>query len=351
MIIPVILSGGSGTRLWPVSTTDRPKQFQVLLGDQTMIAETAARVSERDYFAAPIVIGNADHESLLAECLAATPPQLTILEPQGRNTAAAIAIAALTAQSMDPDAIIAVLPSDHVVRDRRGFVETTLEAARIARMGYLVTYGIVPNEPHTGYGYIERGDKAPGIVSASRIARFIEKPDRATAEKLLAQGGYSWNSGMFVFQAATVLAEFEKYAPELLATCRATLAASPQQGNIIKLDVPSFAQVPSIAFDKAIMEKTGNAMVLPALFDWSDVGSWWALHDMLGVDERGNVVHGYSARVDQDVSNCYVRNDTSIPLFVTGLDEVVVVVTDAGIVVTSKASEQNVKKATEIYKN
>lgn len=358
-VIPVILSGGSGTRLWPVSTAARPKQFQPLLTDRPMIAETAQRVADNSLFDRPIVIGNVDHEQLLAECLAATPPQLTMLEPEGRNTAAAVAIAALAAERIDPDATIVILPSDHVIRDVRGFIDTTREAVEIASRGYLVTYGIVPTEPHTGYGYIERGDRVPvagsGSASAYQIRRFIEKPDRPTAIQLLAAGGYSWNSGMFVFKVRTVLTEFAELAPEILAACRAAVeGAEAMMPAVLQMKSQHFDVIPNIAFDRAIMEKTSNAMVLPAIFDWSDVGSWWAIRDMAEAaglaDARGNVVHGRMARIDGDVENCYVRNDTDVPLFVTGLEEAVVVASSAGIVVTNKQNEQNVKRAVEIFK-
>lgn len=353
-IIPVILSGGSGTRLWPVSTAARPKQFQPLLTDKPMIAETAARVANPAYFAPPIVIGNVNHKALLEECLAEFKPQLTLLEPMGRNTAGAIAIAALAAEKIDPDAVIAVLPSDHAIRDVKGFVETTRDAAEIAKKGYLVTYGVAPTEPHTGYGYIERGERAPGIQGAYQLRRFIEKPDRATALKLLEMGGYSWNSGMFIFKARTVLTEFAEHAPELLGAARAALmAAQKLSATVCALPADAFEIIPNIAFDRAVMEKTSNAMVIPAVFDWSDVGSWWAIHDMASAagraDDQGNVLHGTAAIVDSDVRDCYVRNDTATPLFVTGVEEIVVVAAEGGIVVTSKQGEQNVRRAGELF--
>ena len=349
-ILPVILSGGSGTRLWPLSTRAHPKQFHALVGDLPMIAATAERVAARDLFAAPYAIGSVTHEKLLRDSLAVYRPAAMILEPVARNTAAAIAVAALVAEGRgQAEAPMLVLPSDHAITDIDAFVANALIAASMAQAGHLVTFGIVPASPHTGYGYIRRGAPVVAAAGISRIDRFVEKPALEVAQAMLAEGGYSWNSGMFCFTARAVLEEFARHAPDILEAARVAVNASAWQGDVLRLDEATFAAIPAQAFDVAIMEKTDRAVVVEAKFDWNDVGSWPSLHDVIDHDARGNHVRGEHVALADDALNCYVRNETSLPVFVSGLDDVSIVVTENGIVVTSRNSAQYVRQAAGLF--
>lgn len=356
LMTPVILSGGSGTRLWPVSTPTQPKQFQCLVSGNMMITETALRVSDQSMFTAPMVIGSKTHQKLLAEALDHLNPSY-VLEPMGRNTAAAIAMAALIAAKQNPAAPLLILPSDHAIQDTEAFLRTVTLARPLVDAGRIVTFGIEPTEPHTGYGYIERGSALDNYAYANRITRFVEKPQREAAEEMLRQGNFYWNSGMFMATAGTLLHEFEIFAPEILSACMHTLAHSVTTHNTLDIDAESFANVPSQPFDIAVMEKTSSAVVLPAHFDWSDVGNWAALHQVMRQSkndnqppanvQNGNIQYGNDIQFDDDVRNSFVRNDTEMPVFLSGVSDVIVVVTKDGIVVTSQASAQEVRKAAE----
>jgi len=281
-VIPVILSGGSGTRLWPLSRKHYPKQFHKLTGgEHTLLQETALRVK---HLAAPIVVCNEDHRFMLAEQLHSIDiqPAAILLEPEAKNTAPAIALAALKALEIDPQAIIAVFPADHVIRDQTAFNKALDDAVEAAQSGTdLVTFGIVPTHAETGYGYIQveqqRGNCMP-------VKSFVEKPDQATAEQYLESGRYYWNSGMFVFKASSYLSALQKTEPDIMTCCQAALDAARIDLDFIRVDAEAFAQSPSESIDYAVMEKASNVRVVPLDAGWSDIGGWHAIWEILDKD-------------------------------------------------------------------
>ena len=335
-IIPVILSGGSGTRLWPVSREAYPKQFLPLVGKDTMLQATWKRVAAIAG-AAPIVVANQEHRFMAAEQLreCKVTPQALILEPIGRNTAPAIAIAALQALAAGDDGLLLVLPSDHVVRNEKAFHQAVAQAAPAAEAGKLVTFGIVPTAPETGYGYIKAA-KGDGVRA---VDRFVEKPDLATAEQYVASGEYFWNSGMFLFKASRYLQELEKLQPAILASSRKALELAARDNDFIRLDAEAFATSPNDSIDYAVMEKTADAAVVPLDAEWNDVGSWSALWEVSDKDENGNACHGDVIAVD--TRNSYAYGSRLIAM--VGLDDVVVVETDDAVFVGHKDRVQDVK--------
>ncbi|MCS4281229.1 mannose-1-phosphate guanylyltransferase/mannose-6-phosphate isomerase [Stenotrophomonas rhizophila] len=336
-IVPVILSGGSGTRLWPVSREAYPKQFLPLVGNDTMLQATWKRVAPIAG-AAPIVVANQEHRFMAAEqlreCNAA--PQALILEPMGRNTAPAIAIAALQALTTSEDALLLVLPSDHVVRHEQAFHEAVKLAAAAAQTGQLVTFGIVPTAPETGYGYIKAA-KGDGVRP---VERFVEKPDAETAEEYVRSGEYFWNSGMFLFKASRYLKELETLQPAILAASRAALDKATRDSDFIRLDAEAFAACPNDSIDYAVMEKTADAAVVPLDAGWNDVGSWSALWEVSDKDVSGNACHGDVIAVD--CRNSYAYGSRLIAM--VGLDDMVVVETDDAVFVGRKDRVQDVKE-------
>ena len=341
MLIPVILSGGAGTRLWPLSRELYPKQLLALLGPRTMLQQTALRVDGLDC-AAPIVVCNEAHRFLVAEQLRALKqtPRAIILEPFGRNTAPAIALAALAAvrDAGGVDPLLLVLPADHVIRDTAVFVQTVRTALAAAQQGQLVTFGIVPKAPETGYGYIQRG--APQ-GAAYAIARFVEKPDVARARQFLEAGDYYWNSGMFLFRAGRYLAELERLAPQMAAACRAAFEAGHADLDFTRLDAHAFERCPSDSIDYAVMEKTAGAVVVPLDAGWSDVGSWSALYEASEADADGNVAHGDV--LAEDSAGCYLYAESRLVATV-GLKDHVVVETKDAVLVAPRNRVQDVKK-------
>ncbi|WP_340570052.1 mannose-1-phosphate guanylyltransferase/mannose-6-phosphate isomerase [Stenotrophomonas sp. G106K1] len=336
-ILPVILSGGSGTRLWPLSREAYPKQFLPLVGDATMLQATWNRVAAIAG-KAPIIVANQEHRFMAAEQLreCSVTPQALILEPIGRNTAPAIAIAALQALASGEDALLLVLPSDHVVRDDAAFHTAVGQAAIAADAGKLVTFGIVPTAPETGYGYI----KAQAGAGVRGVDRFVEKPDLATAEQYVASGEYYWNSGMFLFKASRYLQELEALQPAILAACRAALEKASRDSDFIRLDADAFAASPSDSIDYAVMEKTADAAVVPLDAGWNDVGSWSALWEVSDKDASGNAWHGDVIALD--CNNSYAYGNRLIAM--VGLDDVVVVETDDAVFVGHKDRVQDVKE-------
>jgi mannose-1-phosphate guanylyltransferase/mannose-6-phosphate isomerase len=338
---PVVLCGGSGTRLWPMSRRLLPKQFLPLVSERSMLQDTVLRLSGLET-ADPILVSNNEHRFLVAEQLReiGVKPGAQILEPVGRNTAPAVAAAALAAIARDPDAILLVLAADHLIRDVYRFQDAIRGAERLAAAGKLVTFGIAPDHPATGYGYIERGDAIPGHDGAYVVARFVEKPDRAKAEGFLANGRFSWNSGMFVFSAKRVLAELGRHAPKILAAATASWEKAARDLDFHRLDAEAFGACPSDSIDYAVMEKTADAAVIPVDIGWSDVGSWSTLWEVSAKDERGNSVRGDVHLADTEGS--FVRAEGRL-VSVIGVRDLIVVETEDAVLVTTRDAVQGVK--------
>lgn len=339
---PVLLSGGSGTRLWPLSREAHPKQFLPLVGDDTLLQATWRRVAPLSS-AAPLVVANEDHRFLVAEQLRVigAPRARIVLEPVGRNTAPAIAAAALIASADGSDPLLLVLPSDHVVRDADAFRAAVLAASPAAQAGALVTFGIVPQAPETGFGYIHAEARQAGEGEGVRkVLRFVEKPDAATAQGYLDAGGYYWNSGMFLFRATRFLEELGRHRPDILAAVRAACGHVDPDGEFLRLDRDAFAASPSESIDYAVMEKTDAAMVLPVDIGWNDVGSWSALWEVSEQDADGNARHGDVIAVDSRNSYAYARRLVAL----VGVDDLVVVETDDAVLVAAKDRVQEVKQ-------
>ena len=339
LITPVVLSGGAGTRLWPLSRRLRPKQFLALDGENSMFAQTLERVSGPP-FTAPMIVCNDEHRFLVAEELRASGADGAeiVLEPAGRNTAPAIAAAAVRIASGNPDAVMLVLPSDHVVGDAKTFREAARKAAALARDGRLVTFGVPPTRAETGYGYIRTGEPLTGGGSA--VASFVEKPDAATAERYLEEGGYLWNAGMFAFTARAFLAELEAFHPEIAAAATAAVNAGMADLDFFRLDAAAFGASPAISIDYAVMEKTAHAAVLPLDAGWSDVGSWASLWELGSADEGGNVTAGRA--IVMDSSGTYVRSEQPL-VAVLGVRDLIVIATDDTVLVLPKDRAQEVK--------
>ncbi|MBB2200102.1 mannose-1-phosphate guanylyltransferase/mannose-6-phosphate isomerase [Gluconacetobacter tumulisoli] len=341
-IVPVILSGGSGSRLWPVSRASYPKQLWPLVSDRTMLQETALR-GVGEMFEAPIVICNNEHRFLIAEQLRAAGIEdaRIVLEPVGRNSAPAIAAAALLVAETDPDAVLWIMAADAVITRPETMAQLMPAAAAAAQRGHIVVFGMHPTRPETGYGYIEAGKPLAKLPEASTVASFIEKPDAATASDLIASGKYMWNSGMFVFTAGTLLKEMETYAPAVLTPVRQAVERRASDLVFQRLDAPSFTATPDISFDYAVMEHTDHAVVIAGDFGWTDVGSWDALWDISDKDDSGNVIHGNVFL--EAARGSYVRSD-EILTAVVGVEDVIVVATRDAVLVTQQSKAQDVKK-------
>ncbi len=341
MLVPVILSGGAGTRLWPLSRELYPKQLLPLMGEHTMLQDTARRLEGLNA-APPVVVCNDAHRFLVAEQLRQIDitPRAIVLEPIGRNTAPAIALAALAALKGAPkgeDPVLLVLPADHVIRDVTAFQVAAVTATVSAEQGMLVTFGIVPRTPETGYGYIRRGGS---VGAVQRIAQFVEKPSLERAQAFIASGDHYWNSGMFVFRARRYLEELEKFAPAIAGACRAAFDASQADLDFTRVDPKHFESCPSDSIDYAVMEKTADAVVVPLDAGWSDVGSWASLHAASDSDADGNVARGDV--VTEDSSNCYLYSESRLVAAV-GLKDHVVIETKDAVLVAPKDRVQDVK--------
>ncbi|HLY44058.1 MAG TPA: mannose-1-phosphate guanylyltransferase/mannose-6-phosphate isomerase [Stellaceae bacterium] len=343
MIHPVILSGGSGTRLWPMSRSLYPKQLLALTGARSLLQETALRVAADAGFAPPLVIANEEHRFIIAEQLReiAVAAEALILEPAGRNTAPAAAIAALRLAAREPDALMLVLPSDHQITDLAAFRAATERAAAAARGGHLATFGIAPERPETGFGYIARGQPIAGCAGAFAVAAFVEKPDPSTAARYLASGDYFWNSGIFLFPVALYLAELERLRPEIVAACKKALEGARADDDFIRLDKAAFLECPGDSIDYAVMEHTGRAAIVPVAMGWSDLGSWDALWEMSAKDASGNALAGNV--VAEATSNCYLRSEAGLVAAV-GVADLVVVATDDAVMVAPRHRTQEVKQ-------
>ena len=349
-IYPVILSGGAGTRLWPLSRAVLPKQLLPLVADKTMLQETALRVAGLPGLMAPLVVCGNDHRFMVAEQLRAAgiTPLGILLEPVGRNTAPAVAAAAHFLKSVDPEAVMLVLPADHVITDREAFKEAVLRAATMVQGGGLATFGIVPKSPETGYGYIRRGAALANCADCYAVERFVEKPDLATAQAFLADGGYYWNSGMFMFAAERYLSELAKFAPEIADAADKAVNNGYRDLDFCRLDDAAFTACPSDSIDYAVMEHTQDAVVVPADIGWSDVGSWSALWEVQPHDENGNAQRG-DVYLD-GVKNSLVRAESRI-VAVVGVEDIVVVETEDAVLVAHKDQVQRVKQVVEHLKS
>ncbi len=347
-IIPVILSGGSGTRLWPLSRETYPKQFWPLVGRNTMLAATALRAAGAG-FAAPIVVCNEAHRFLVAEQLrdAKLPNPRILLEPMGRNSAPAVATAALLAEEEAPGSVLWIMPADSAIQDEAALHAALASAVAGAKAGRIVTFGMQPTAPETGFGYIESGAEIAGTPGVHAVARFVEKPDAATARAFMDGGRHLWNSGQFIATTTTLIAELERFAPDVLAGARAALAAAKRDLDFVRLDETAFARCPSISIDYAVMERTAVAAVVPAALGWSDVGSWDALWQIAEKDSAGNATQGPVHLVG--AKNCFVRSEGMLA-GVVGLEDAVLVVTDDAVLAMHRSASQDVKKLVEQLK-
>jgi len=343
-IVPVILSGGSGTRLWPMSRPELPKQFLSLTAADTMLQLTANRARGRG-FAAPIVVANATHADEVEAQLSGVglAASALILEPAGRNTAPAIALAALAAGS--PEDVLLVMPSDHVIADVPAFHAAIDAALPLVGEGWLVTFGIEPDAPETGYGWIAIGEEIAGGVH--RVARFVEKPPLDRAEAMLAAGGHAWNGGIFLFRADMFLGALASYAPEILHAAQQSMAGAARDGTRITPDAAAFAASPSDSIDYAVMEKAERVAVVPVQMGWSDVGSWDALHAISERDDDDNTQHREVIMLDS--RNCLIRSDR-IRIAAVGVSDLVVVASGDDVLIVPRGRSQEVKKLLEAMK-
>ncbi len=341
MIVPVILSGGTGSRLWPLSRELYPKQFLPLIDANTLLQNTVLRVQDVAGIEAPLIICNEEHRFMVAEQLRilGIAPAATILEPVGRNTAPAVAVAALQAMVKGADPVLLVLPADHLIANVEEFRRTVEQAVPNAEAGKLITFGIVPTLPATGYGYIKAG-KPWADDSVYSVERFVEKPDAATAQTYLNSGAYYWNSGMFMFRASAFLEELEHLAPEILDACRRAQQVGCADLDFLRLDKAAFETCPSDSIDYAVMEKTANALVVPLDAGWSDIGAWSALWTVEKRDPDGNVVAGDVLTVA--TRNSYIRSENRLVATV-GVDDLVIVETADALLVAHKERVQEVK--------
>ncbi len=345
-ILPVVLAGGSGTRLWPLSREYKPKQFLPLVGPQTMLQQTILRLDGLNC-RTPFVICNEQHRFLAAEQLRQIDQgeASILLEPMGRNTAPAIALAALQAIAQGDDPLLLVLAADHVIADVPAFHQAIMRARVLALNGHLVTFGIVPDRAETGYGYIERGSP---VADGWRVTRFVEKPDAQQAAEYLAAGRYYWNSGMFLFKASRYLAELEQHRPDMLAACKAALADAVRDLDFIRIGADAFGQCPSDSIDYAVMEHTQDAVMITLDAGWSDLGAWAALGDVLDDDGNGNCLHG-DVLMD-GVSDSLIHAESRLVAAV-GIQGLVVVETKDAVLVAGKEHVQNVKRIVDQLKD
>ncbi len=341
-MIPVILSGGSGSRLWPLSRKQYPKQFLALTGEHTLFQQTLERLVFEG-MEPPVVVSNLEHRFIVQEQLEALSlkTQSILLEPFGRNTAPAVAIAAMKLMAEGRDELLLILPADHVIEDQRAFQRALALATNAAEKGEMVLFGVPADRPETGYGYIKSGDERGLPDGVIRVERFVEKPDEARAQQFVEEGGYFWNSGMFLFRASRFLEELKKHDADIYDTCLLALERSQHDGDLINIDAATFECCPDNSIDYAVMEKTRRACVVPLAAGWNDVGSWssiWEVHDK---DADGNVTMGDV--VVHDSHNCLVHGNGKL-VSVVGLEDIVVVETKDAMMIAHKDRVQDVKK-------
>lgn len=349
-ITPVILSGGSGTRLWPVSRSLNPKQFLDFFGENSLFQMAALRVKNPDDFLPPIIICNNEHRFTVAEELQKInlAAASIILEPIGRNTAPAIAIAALDAITKNnSNDLILVMPSDHIIRDEKAFIANVKKAAKAAANGYLVTFGIVPDKAETGYGYIKENAELEYFEEIFSVEKFVEKPDLATAEKFLASGKYLWNSGIFLFKAATYLEVLKKLQNEIFINCEVAYSKAVRDLDFIRLDEETFAKCPNISIDYAVMEKADKVAVAPLAVGWSDVGSWQAIADISDKDASGNSLIGDVSAIR--TKDCYINSRHGL-IATIGVENLIIISLKDVTLVVNKNDSQAVKEMFEMLK-
>ena len=348
MIVPVILSGGSGTRLWPLSRKMHPKQLLPLLNETSLLQDTVNRFKNADDIDHAVVICNESYRFMVAEQVRQSEIKGVdiILEPVGRNTAPAIALAAFNAVADEQDPVLLVLPADHDIRDVDGFLEAVKIGQKQSESGNLVTFGIVPDKPETGYGYINAGDSVADHCYA--VAGFVEKPDKSTAESYIEQGSYYWNSGMFMFKASAYLEALERLAPAMFEACQNAYDKSEKDMDFVRIGEAAFENCPSDSIDYAIMEKVDNAVVIPVDIGWSDVGSWAALQDIGESDSMNNTIIG---DVETEASNnCYIRAESKL-VVALGVDDLIIVDTDDALLVAHREKVQDIKNIVEKLHN
>jgi mannose-1-phosphate guanylyltransferase/mannose-6-phosphate isomerase len=351
MIVPVILAGGSGTRLWPLSREMYPKQLINLIGEKTMLQETIMRLSGLKNIGNPVVVCNDNHRFMVAEQLREIEvvTDSILLEPVGRNTAPAIAIAALRLLSQGLNPLLLVLPADHIIKDVAAFHDVLSSGEFFAQEGFLITFGIVPEKAETGYGYIRKGDqlRGPGSTEVFEIQKFVEKPDKKTAEGYFKSGLYCWNSGMFMFKASQVIKELKKYAPEIVGACERALHSGKQDIDFYRFDAETFEACPSNSIDYSLMEKTDIGVMVSLKAGWNDLGSWEALWKVGEKNEDGNVVIGDV--LTHDVKNSYLKA-TDRMVAAVGLENYIIIETSDAVLVSPRDRVQEVKEIVDQLK-
>ena len=348
-IVPIVLSGGTGSRLWPLSREAFPKQLLPLTTKSSLLQKTAERIIDQNIFEQPIVVCNADHRFVIAEQLrqVGIEPEAIVLEPTAKNTAPAVAVAAMMLAEYEAEIQMLVLPSDHNIEEVNEFLSAVRTASFAAADGALVTFGIKPSHAETGFGYIQRGKRFGTREGCFNVEAFVEKPDATTAKSYVEDGGYDWNSGMFLFTAQAYLTELEQFEPDIVSGCRSAVKAASRDLDFIRLAEEPFAAIPSRSIDYAVMERTKHAVVVPADLGWSDVGSWNSLWMIGAKDAEGNVLSGDV--VTRNVHNSYIRTEGPL-VAVVGLDDIVVVSTGDAVLVLPKDRAQDVKGLVDMLK-
>ena len=347
-ILPVILSGGSGTRLWPLSRSSRPKQMLALVGENSLLADTAARTIG-DAFAPPLVVAGETHVDDVMQAMKGTDFGGLIVEPGARNTAPAIALAAHWAVRDGADPLLLVMPSDHLVAKPEAFLQAIEEGRRAAEDGWLVTFGITPDRPETGYGYIERGERIAGTGGTYSASSFREKPDAATAAAYLASGDFSWNAGIFLMRASAFLAELQAHTPAIAEASAESMTAPQTDDGLVRPDRDAFLRSPSQSIDYAVMEPAAKKAVVPVEMGWSDIGAFDALHAVLRQDDAGNAIRGAVTAID--CRDSLLWSDGQVHLACAGMEDVVVVATGDVVAVVPKSRAQDVKLLVEALKD